>query len=284
VPGTPADRLVLDQGHVDLFSVAVQGTALELALTEDVTGAQVKRAPEGVVLHVKEQALSASIPAGFPGSPKGYLLPLTQDPDLLWPGWNTNGTAGTGYTDVAINVTDVQGPGNVYLYSTSTFGGAAPVLAGGSTQLPGSLREQSPAHTHGQWTFSAPGTYTLTAQAVATNPAGGAKLTSNTAVYTIVVGGSTPPAGGPATAPAAGASQGDKKAPAGTAVTGADCALSVDQQKTAGQKAGTAPPAKLASTGFGATTPLVGGGVLLLAGIAALLLKRRRKASAQPGT
>ena len=41
--------------------------------------------PEDVVLRVKQEAL-IDIPEGFPGSPRAYYLPLTQNPDLLWPG------------------------------------------------------------------------------------------------------------------------------------------------------------------------------------------------------
>ncbi|MFI7274352.1 choice-of-anchor M domain-containing protein [Streptomyces sp. NPDC049879] len=190
-PGTSApagERVVLDHGHVDAFAVGVDAGELDLQLTEDVTGSHVAHEPEDVLLHVKQDAYTEDIPASYPGAPSGWLLPLTQDADLLWPGWDTNGTAGSDYTDVTIEITGVNGPGDVYLYSTTSFGGAAPLLEGGGYQLPGSLREETPAHTHAQWTFTEEGEYTLTVRAVATDPASGRSLTSRAAEYTFAVG------------------------------------------------------------------------------------------------
>ena len=76
----------LDQGHVDAFYVTSDGEGgIDLRLREDVTGSGVVHEPEDVVLRVKQEAL-IDIPEGFPGSPRAYYLPLTQNPDLLWPG------------------------------------------------------------------------------------------------------------------------------------------------------------------------------------------------------
>jgi len=116
------------------------------------------------------------------------VLPLTQDPALIWPGWDTNRTAASGYTDVSINVTGVNGPGTVFLSSQGSFGGVTSLLQGGGHTLPGTIREAAPAHTHAQWVFSEKGVYRLTAHAVATDPSTGRSLTTATHTYVFQVG------------------------------------------------------------------------------------------------
>ncbi|MFR9724323.1 choice-of-anchor M domain-containing protein [Streptomyces sp. MS19] len=271
-PGTSApagERVVLDHGHVDAFTVGVDGGELDLRLTEDVTGSHVAHEPEDVLLHVKEDAFTEGIPASYPGAPSGWLLPLTQDSDLLWPGWDTNGTAGSDYTDVTIEITGVNGPGDVYLYSTTSFGGAAPLLEGGGYQLPGSLREETPAHTHAQWTFTEEGAYTLTVRAVATDPASGRSLTSRTAEYTFAVGELPDDA----TVRTAGAQA--QTSTVGRTADGEPCDLSDDQ--LAGGAAGGG--GSLASTGSDLPPlALAAALALLVTGTGGVLYARRRRA------
>lgn len=182
---TPA--VVLDHGHIDSFNVSAGNGKIVLQLKEDVTGHQVIREAETVLLRVKESAFRSNIPASYPGAPAGYVLPLTQDPDLIWPGWDTNRTSASGYTDVSINITNVAGPGIVYMYTEEGFGSLKSLLGGGYT-LPGTIREKDPAHTHAQWVFSQKGIYKLTVHAVATNPSNGQSLRSATHTYVFQVG------------------------------------------------------------------------------------------------
>ncbi|RMI46695.1 hypothetical protein EBN88_00205 [Streptomyces triticirhizae] len=266
VPAEPGEALVLDHGHIDAFNVLAEGGDLVLNLKEDVTGSHVTHAPEDVVLHVKPEAFTEEIPEGYPGAPAGYLLPLTQDPNLIWPGWDTNGVAGSGYTDVEIDITSVEGPGEVYLYTTNTFGGAVPILQGGDLELPGTVREESPAHTHAQWTFTEAGTYTLTAEATATDPDSGESLTSDAATYTFAVGDAPDglaPQGGTTT----------ETVTVGKTADGEDCELPDAQL---GGRDGN-----LASTGNGVSPLLVGGvgAALLATGAAAFVFARRRLAA-----
>jgi len=95
VTAQAAPELALDHGHVDAFNVSYTGGGLTLDLKEDVTGQHVRHAPESVKLVVKEEALT-DIPSGFPGAPKAYFLPITQNPKLVWPGWDTLGVSGSG--------------------------------------------------------------------------------------------------------------------------------------------------------------------------------------------
>ena len=159
-----------------------------LQIWEDVTGYRVLREPETVLLRVKEAAFT-SVPAGVPGGPAGYVLPLAQNQSLIWPGWDTNRTRASGYTDVSINITGVSGPGQVYLYtSQGSFGGGKPILTHGGYAFPGTIHEPSPAHTHAQWVFSEKGIYVFTAHAVARHPGTGASLTTASHTYVFQVG------------------------------------------------------------------------------------------------
>ena len=183
-----APGVTLETGHIDAFTVSAAGDKAVLQVMEDVTGYRVMREAETVLLRVKESAYRSNIPAGTPGAPSGYVLPLTQDSSLIWPGWDTNRTAASGYTDVTINIARVEGPGSVYLSSQGPFGGVESLLSGGGYRLPGSIREAAPAHTHAQWVFSTKGIYRLTAYAVATNPTTGRSLTTATHTYFFQVG------------------------------------------------------------------------------------------------
>lgn len=185
---TAAPKVVLEEGHTDIFNVRADGNRLVLDLKEDVTGQHVLHNPEDVLLVVKESAYS-SLPAQVTqvGTP-GYYLPMTQDPQLLWPGWDTLGVQSEGFHAIDINFVDVKGPGRVFLFSQGPFGNPAPLLHDGSFELKtGSIREQSyPAHTHAHWVFEKPGQYTMTVNASGTKD--GQTVTSNTAVYSWQVG------------------------------------------------------------------------------------------------
>lgn len=182
-----APALTLDSGHIDLFTVSAAGGVAALQIKEDVTGRHVLRQPETTLIRVGEHALRG-VPAGYPGAGQGYVLPLTQESNLPWPGWDTNGTAASGYTDVKINITSVTGPGQVHLYSIASFGGWRSLLTTGGSLLPGTLHEPRPAHTHAQWVFTNPGVYRISAYATATNPATGRTLTTALRQYVFQVG------------------------------------------------------------------------------------------------
>ncbi|GAB3401218.1 hypothetical protein GCM10027515_09620 [Schumannella luteola] len=187
-----AGPLALDSGHIDAFAVSATGDALSLALQEDVTGSHVKHVPEDVVLKVKQSAYTDQLPAGYPGAPSGYVLPLSQNADLIWPGWDTSGTQGAAYSDVTIDIAKVEGPGDVFLYGLGSFGAVTPLLEGGSTQLPGSIHVPKPTHSHAQWTFTKAGSYQLTVAASAKNADGTKSIASDTHVYSFEVGDTEP--------------------------------------------------------------------------------------------
>ena len=178
---------VFDAGHIDAFNVSASSRGAVLQLKEDVTGSHVLHEAEDVLLRVKPEA-EIDVPGGYPGAPRGFVLPVTQDPQLIWPGWDTNATTTSGYTDVRINVNSVDGPGAVHLYTVANFGSVSPLLDGGSTQLPGTIHVPKPAHVHAQWVFSKPGIYKLNVSATATNPSTGKSVDTAAHTYVFQVG------------------------------------------------------------------------------------------------
>ncbi len=182
-----APEVVLDHGHIDMFNVTAAGAAATLQLKEDATGAHVIREPESVVIKIGEHA-HRELPPGAPGAPSGYVLPYTQQPNLPWPGWDTNATRGSSFTDVTINIAGVTGPGQVHVFAQNSFGATSALLQGGGTQLPGMIHEPRPAHTHAQWVFTAPGVYQLRVKALLRDPQNGRSIETATRVYTVQVG------------------------------------------------------------------------------------------------
>lgn len=183
-----SERLILDQGHTDVFNVGQKDGALTLDLTEDVTGEHVHHQPKDVELHVKDAART-QIPEGWPAAGEAWYLPQSQNPDVLWPGWNTLEARGGGIDpSIDIEITDVKGPGEIHLFGTDSFGAMEPVLEKGATHLTaGAVRRQAyPAHTHANWAFTKPGVYTVTARATGTK--NGTKVATEPQTYTFTVG------------------------------------------------------------------------------------------------
>lgn len=167
-----ARALTLTEGHIDAFYVT---SDLTLALKDDAG----LHAPEDVTLAIPASAYREETAAIL--GEGAYFLPQAQDPDLIWPGWDTTESG----TPLSIQFLDVQGPGSVYLFSQGTFGGTAPLLDGDSLELTSgsAIPQDHPGHVHANWAFTAPGTYTMTVKAVA--PDG---RETNTATYRWVVG------------------------------------------------------------------------------------------------
>ena len=181
-----AKKLVLDHGHSDVFRVgSAAKNGLDLKIKEDVTGEGVLHTPESVLLAVKDSALT-TIPKGYPGAPKGYLLPMTQNQNLLWPGWETFDVKRNDFNEVKVNIRTVKGPGKVHLFSQSSFGNVQALLDGGSTTLPGTITVKQPSHVHANWVFTQPGRYQMTVDATAIR--NGTTVSTGAHTYTWVVG------------------------------------------------------------------------------------------------
>ncbi len=183
------DPLTLDNGHIDAFNLVLnEDDSPRLTLKEDVTGSHVMHEPESVELFVKPDALT-QVPADYlPGLPEQiYHLPLTQDHNLIWPGWDTQAiTSAFPNADTGINVSNIDGPGEVFLWTQNWMGQPESLLEGKGYTLPGVISQPYPAHTHAAWGFTEVGTYKFTVQADVTGSNGNTGSTQ-VSTYTIVV-------------------------------------------------------------------------------------------------
>lgn len=187
-PAAYAQSLVLETGHIDAFNVTANGSDLSLSLKEDVTGQHVTHDPADVLLVVKEAAKNADVAKVAEIGKEGYLLPMSQDSNLIWPGWDTQGVREAGFSAIDINFKKVAGPGDVYMFKTGSFGGTESLLADGSYEVTSgsSIHQDPPSHVHTNWVFTEPGTYTMCVQAT------GNGASSNVGKYVWQVGDGGP--------------------------------------------------------------------------------------------
>lgn len=259
--------VVLDHGHVDAFNVTADSNGIYLDLKEDVTGQHVRHAPEEVILGVKQEAYRDNIPGlDLPG----YLLPLTEQSGLLWPGWDTTAVAGAGLGHIDITFNEVSGPGRVFLFTQEGLGGGiAPLLNSGYEVVGGSaIPQQYPAHTHAYWVFEQPGRYTMNVSA--SSPDTGQASEAHTYTWEVGDGSGTVPAtgGNGDSAGAAGAAGSGQGSAAGASGSGSSAGASGSSAQ--GGAAGKAvPPAAggVAAAKSGAASAKGGSGTLANTGL-----------------
>ena len=178
-------------GHVDLGPRLIDGQ-WRAGLRHDADGGAVWRDPNQTVLRVSDAAImtapdSADYPflADVAGKPV-YVVPQTQNPNVVWLGWNTQDPAVTATIDrgLTMRVGPVSGPGRAWLFLQSgTFG--KPLLLADSAAAPGDVWIDSGTHVHANWAFSAPGTYTATVTFLGTTTAGEAVSASTTLRFAV---------------------------------------------------------------------------------------------------
>ena len=210
-------------GHVDLGPRLIDGQ-WRAGLRHDAESGAVWRDPNQTVLRVSDAAImtapdSADYPflADVAGKPV-HVVPQTQNPSVVWLGWNTQDPAVTATIDrgLTMRVGPVSGPGRAWLFLQSgTFG--KPLLLADSGAAPGDVWIDSGTHVHANWAFSAPGTYTATVTFLGTTTAGEAVNASTTLRFAVgdaasaseALAMAAPAASGSGSgAPAAGTSQG----------------------------------------------------------------------------
>lgn len=170
---------ILDAGHVDMGPRFVDG-AWTFLIHDDVakldpTLTSVWRYPDETVLQVSDAArLTAPDDAAyaFIGAEPGttvWVVPQTQNPDVVWVGWNTQDPEVMDRIDRGITLTlrAVEGPGAMSVYLQSGSFGAPQVLWDSRTSTPQSVWVDVNTHTHANWVFTRAGVYLveLTAEA-----------------------------------------------------------------------------------------------------------------------
>ena len=265
-------------GHVDLGPRLIDGQ-WRAGLRHDAESGAVWRDPNQTVLRVSDAAImtapdSADYPflADVAGKPV-YVVPQTQNPGVVWLGWNTQDPAVTATIDrgLTMRVGPVSGPGRAWLFLQSgTFG--KPLLLADSGAAPGDVWIDSGTHVHANWAFSAPGTYTATVTFLGTTTAGEAVSASTTLRFAVGDAASASEAlAMAAAAPADGASASSSSSGAAPAASGA--ADPAGSSSAAGAASGGLPDwAFLAIIAVAAASLLV---------IGALVVARSRRSRAE---
>jgi surface-anchored protein len=191
----PANAAVtLSKGHVDAVAPTWANNRLDLKVIDETGGSPVVRDPADVVF----RALPGSrrtVPddprfafLGDPGDPV-WILPQTQDPDLLWPGVSTEQLPGGVFDNnrVRVRLASVTAPagGQVSLYTTAA-GGDPTVLFDSGNGLPDARNFAVGAHQHMNWAFEATGRYVLRFEVTASR--NGTTVRSGVHAYTFRVG------------------------------------------------------------------------------------------------
>lgn len=230
-----AEPAEIGVGHLDLGPRLIDGQ-WRAGLRHDDAGRGVWHDPNQTVLRVSDSAImtapdSADYPflADVAGKPV-HVIPQTQNPNVVWLGWNTQDPAVTATIDrgLTMRVGPVSGPGRAWLFLQSgTFG--KPLLLADSGAQPGDVWIDSGTHVHANWAFSAPGTYTVTVTFSGTTTSGEAVSASTTLRFAVGDSASAseafamaPPTDKAAASPSQGDASGKPSAsrPAGEAAAG----------------------------------------------------------------
>lgn len=161
------ESAVIGTGHVDIGPRMVDGQ-WSVALRDDSGAHPVWRDPDRTVLRVSDAALMAA-PTGsdyaFMGAQAGeqyYVVPQTQNPDVVWLGWNTQDPGVVSAIDrgATMRIGSVAGPGRTWMFlQDGTFGKPRLLVDGQSGQAQDVWVDAS-THVHANWVFTAPGVYT----------------------------------------------------------------------------------------------------------------------------
>lgn len=168
---------VLDAGHVDMGPKFVDGQWRFLvhddAARADAGATSVWRYPDETVMHVLDSA-QLTVPddpayeflGADPGSPV-WVVPQTQNPDVVWLGWNTQDPEVMRTIDrgMTLSLTGVQGPGTLTTYLQSGSFGEPQVLFDSRVPDPQPAWVDVNTHTHANWVFTEPGVYLVRLQA-----------------------------------------------------------------------------------------------------------------------
>jgi surface-anchored protein len=163
---------VLDRGHVDLGPAYVDGE-WRLMVHDDASDPPVWRDPADVVLRIADAAMvpAPDDPAyGFLGAAPGapvHVVSQTQQPDVVWIGWNTQHPQVMDRIDrgVTLSLLGVQGPGQLSVYLQSGDFGPPEVLWSSAEPGPQAIWVDVNTHTHANWVATEPGVYLVRIEA-----------------------------------------------------------------------------------------------------------------------
>ena len=172
-----SDPVEIARGHLDVRltqATGENGTTYGLAVKDDsLTAARtsVLRTVGSTTLAVAPNARfvrpaslsDASYDVLGPVGAATYVLPETQNSDIVWPGLSTEGidyAALPEGADLTLHLAQAPAGARVAFFQGGTFGAGAKVHFD-STKGDGVVHTTEATHMHGNWVFSAPGTYRI---------------------------------------------------------------------------------------------------------------------------
>jgi putative ABC transporter-associated repeat protein len=164
------DQKALTTGHVDIGPKFVGGE-WTLMVHDDSTDPSVWRHLDRTVFRISDKAVlpvpndSAYSFIGAPGK-RVYVVPQVQNPDVVWVGWNTQDPEVMDTIDggVTLTLTEVDGPGELFVYLQAGNFGAADVLWDSTKDARQNIWVDVNTHTHANWVFTEPGVYFVQAE------------------------------------------------------------------------------------------------------------------------
>lgn len=157
--------VMIQAGHAD-FGPTLINNKWKIKIRDDSGDEPVWRDPENVVFRLGNNSIipmpddsTYSFIGENPGT-KLYVIPQTQNPDVVWLGWNTQEGGVLNELDRGANLSleAVSGPGKLHVYLEN--GNNAPQQLWDSTKgYPQNTWIETNAHTHVNWVFSKPGIY-----------------------------------------------------------------------------------------------------------------------------
>lgn len=186
--------LQLDRGHVDI-QATLSGDTMGIHLKDETTAQRVDRRLDEVMLVAGDNAKvtrSAGLMQpelnvlGDQGS-EFYLLPMTQNQSIIWPGHNTMGLDYAhidGTVDLHLEPRTRPEGGELAMFLSSLTG--VDVLLN-TAESDTTIETTYAAHVHTNWAFTKPGLYTFDTYYSATSKAGKA-LKSEPQTLTVAVG------------------------------------------------------------------------------------------------
>ena len=223
--------VTVSEGHIDLGPRYVDGE-WTLMVHDDTTDPSVWRHFDQTAIQVTDAAIQ-TVPDDeaytFLGVEPGtdvHVVPQTQNPDVVWTGWNTQDPAVMSTIDrgVTLTLAGVEGPGDLVVYLQSGTFDEPDVLWTSSDTDPQPVWVDVNTHTHANWVFTEPGVYLVEA-VVSADLVDGTSV-SDTRVMRFAVGDDTPPADALSAQYTSAAPDDSAASPGATAETGGAAASS----------------------------------------------------------
>ena len=133
-----------------------------------------------------------------------YVLPETQNPDIVWPGVSTEGIDYSRFPrgiDYELKVVDSPRDSRVAFFQGGTFGGPANIMVDSTDPAKSLIHTDSPTHMHANWVFSRPGHYRLQIRALDGDKEIAAPVSWNVSVHEAAVPAPAPSSNQPSEQP-----------------------------------------------------------------------------------